>query len=894
LGHKSAELQQVLAQAESIAGGAGQSLSSAHVLLAVFTVPNLAELLLLDRRISEETILAQIERMEQEPIGTLQDLVNKAHHIARGCDHDQTNCLHLLASITKQPRSFAYQLLDRAGISIPTLRTTALRYATHGVPRRLLSMSRAMDEPMAGEAAAKGSPGESTEDLAYQSSDTLPHPAVQTGRHTGLQAAARSTTSVEQVVEDEDLVEETIAEHADRHNEDEPRWRRRQGDRRRYHRGRRATDRDEAEPSPRGDLPARDEPQIAEPSRQAPPSRAPESEPPFETDPEPRAEPSPYVLNRERFRWLTQLGRNVSHEAWYGRIDPVIGRAREVEEALDVLNKRRSNNPCLVGEPGVGKTAVAEGLAARLVDEDRARDGAPERVIIQIDVGGILAGTHLRGSLAERLRGLQDEVRRAEGRVVVFIDEIHTLIGAGGGDGAHDAANELKAALARGHFPCIGATTVKEYREHIESDPALERRFTPVHVEEPDEEATRTILAGVVPRYSEHHGVEYLPEALEAAVRMSRRYIHERHDPDKSLSVLDLAGAVARRAERRVTRRAVAEVVSRISRVPVEHLMVDDPQRLLEMETWLAERIIGQRHALTAIGETIRRNFAGFAGGRPIGSFLFLGPTGVGKTQAVKTLAEFLFGSTDALMRFDMSEYAERHALARLIGAPPGYVGHGEGGQLTESVRKRPYQVILFDEIEKSHREIWNVLLQILDEGRLTDGTGRTVDFSNTVVVLTSNLGADATRQAPERRIGFAPSDAVEAEADGAAVLEAARAAFPPELWNRIECRLAFHPLTLDQIRRVASLLVAERSGVLGRERDIAFEVTPAAIDVLIERGGFEPELGARPMRQTIAREIEARLAERILAGDVKAGDRVRVDGDSTGLVFETLDAGPV
>ncbi len=821
----SAELEQVLAQARDIAAQSGQGLSSAHVLLALYTVANLAELLLIDEQVDEERLLAHLERLEPEPPDTVARLEAKCRELADGCGQAQANCLHLLAVMARQPASFAYRLLERADVSLPALRTTALRYATNGVPQRLLQRVRA---PSADE-------GDTVETPALGGA----HRSAETHRHAERQGQAAAQRVPQ------------------------PMFERREGDRRRKTTGRRQSDRMVVVTGPR----TQTSPAAALPDEDA---------------------PSPYVLNRERFPWLTQLGRNLSHLAWLDRLDPVIGRDAEVQQAIDILHKRRSNNPCLLGDPGVGKTAIAEGIAHRLVDEEQAHGRVPQRVIVQVDVGAILAGTHLRGSLAERLRGLQDEVRRADGAVIIFIDELHTLIGAGSGDGAHDAANELKAALARGQFPCIGATTHEEFRKHIENDAALERRFTPVIVEEPDEATTRQILAGVVDRYAEHHGVTYEADAIAAAVRLGRRYLHDRRDPDRALGVLDLAGAVARRGGGTVDRRAVAEVIARTARVPLEHLMVDDPKRFLQMEAHLAERIVGQRHALAAVAETIRRNFAGFAGRRPIGSFLFLGPTGVGKTEAVKALAQFLFGTDDALLRFDMSEYLESHSLARLIGAPPGYVGFDDGGQLTEAVRKRPYQVLLFDEIEKSHRDIWNILLQVLDDGRLTDGKGRTVDFTNTVIVMTSNLGADAGEAGASRRIGFGGGEGgPDRSAFEARVLEKARTSFPPELWNRIETRLVFQPLAVDEVRAIARLILRDRSRLLVADRDIGFEADDAAIDVLIGHGGFDARLGARPMRQLIGREVEAPLAEGILAGRFVAGDRVHISARDGALTFE-------
>ncbi len=864
---RSPELEQVHREALDIAHAAGQRLSSAHLLLAMFTVPNLAELLLLERDVNEETLLACMSRLEREPPDTLDALGARSRQIARSCDADAADCLHLLAACTGQPKSFAYRLLERTGVDMQQLSETARRYATHGVPQRLLRAGAALR----------------MDDAEVQARDTLEYATlgVPVDRDTALDLPAVGGETVQAP-----SLHRTTGRHAVRRGFVEPMARHRR-DRRSENPGRRQADKQGIGGGRRrGD-------KISAPVEEAQPPSAPEPEAP-EVDDRPDDEiPSPFVLNRERFPTLTRLGRNLSHLAWLGRFDPVFGREAEIEQTLDVLHKRRSNNPCLVGEPGVGKTAIVEGVATRLAELHAQRRGsgaAPERVIIQVDMGAIMAGTHLRGALAERLRDLQDEVRGAAGRVVIFIDEIHTLVGAGGGDG-HDAANELKAALARGEFPCIGATTVDEYREGIESDPAIERRFTAVQVDEPDEAATLRIVAGVADRYAAHHGVAYAPEAIEAAVRLGRRYLHERCDPDKSLGVLDLAGAVARRQGGPVDRRAVAEVISRMARVPVEHLMVDDPQRFLEMEDRLGQHIIGQRHVLKRVAETIRRNLAGFAGGRPIGSFLFLGPTGVGKTEAVKALARFLFGSRDALVRFDMSEYLEAHSVSRLIGSPPGYVGHAEGGQLTDRIRRRPYQVVLFDEIEKSHRDVWNLLLQILDDGRLTDGRGRTVDFANTVVVMTSNLGAEAF--AVEKAVGFAPAAAVDPESRRARALDTAKAAFPPELWNRIECRLVFDPLARDEVARVARLQLADRARLLESERGITFAVSDAAITVLIDAGGYDPGLGARPMRQAIARRVETPLAEKILSGTLRRGQHVEVDAEGDRLVFAVQD-GPV
>ena len=854
-----APLEHIYEQAHDIAQQTGRDASTAHVLFALFVLPNDAERLLMDRGINEETLLASLTRFEDEPRGTYQNVRSAAAGLAADGGRSEISCLDLLASLASTPQAFAYRLLRRAGVELPTLRETALRYARDGLPTRLRTGEAAMAqlELRGSEQRAEGLPMSGFERVtaAFNALEDAEHGDDDRDTAIDLPIVGAQTVQAPSLGRQGTTSAGGGSRGADNHDK------RRHGDRRATPRGRRRSDRkkgDRGRQKKIGTSPNTAAEQIDE---------------------------GPFALPADSYPCLTQLGVNLSHRAWQDGFDPVVGRSHEIEQTIDILNKRRSNNPCLIGEPGVGKTAIVEGVASQMVAFHGESEDPPERIIVQVDVGAILAGTHLRGALAERLRGLQDEVRKAEGRVVVFIDEIHTLIGSGGGDGAHDAANELKAALARGEFPCIGATTIDEFRTHVESDAALERRFTTVTVEEPDEADTLTILQAVADRYSEHHGVEYEDDALVAAVRLGRRYLHERRDPDRALGILDLAGAVSRRAGHSVNRRAVAEVIARGAKVPVDHLMVDDPERFLQLESRLSERIIGQRHILAAIGETIRRNFAGFSGQRPIGSFLFLGPTGVGKTEAVKALAAELFGHREAMVRFDMSEFVEAHAVARLIGAPPGYVGHNDGGQLTDRIRRRPYQVVLFDEIEKSHREIWNVLLQILDDGRLTDGKGRTVDFTNTLVVMTSNLGAGAFAT-KDRRIGFAGAAESDTQAMTDRALREAKGQFPAELWNRIETRLVFHPLSRDEVHAIAHLLLVERSDLLHREREIRFSVTDAVIDFLIENGGYDQQLGARPMRQTIAREIESPLAAQILKGDIVSGGTIHIDFEDGGLVF--------
>ena len=592
---------------------------------------------------------------------------------------------------------------------------------------------------------------------------------------------------------------------------------------------------------------------------------------------------SAHALDPAEFPWLSQLGRNLTELAAAGRLDPLVGREIEVEQTLDVLGKRRTNNPLLVGEAGVGKTAIVEGVAQRMLAQ-----GLP-RLLVELDMASVLSGTQLRGSFSEKLRGIQDEVRRAEGRVVVFIDEIHTVMGAGStGEGPQDAANELKAGLGRGEFPCIGATTHDEYRKHIERDPALERRFTPVLVREPSVPDTIRILEGILPRYEQHHGVHFAGDAVEAAAALTSRYVRDRFLPDKAVAAMDLAGSRARRqGVTEVAAADVARVVAQMAGIPESRLLSGDRDRLLGLEDALSSRIVGHSETIARVARVLRRNYAGFSSRRPMGSFLFLGPTGVGKTELARGIADALFGSDQALVRLDMSECSEPTGVARLVGAAPGYVGYGEGGQLTDAVRRRPASVVVLDEIDKAHRDVLLLLLQVLEEGRLTDGRGRQVDFSSTVVVLTTNLGGfEATRSA-SGVMGFGPSETTGTREDRAA--QAARAALPPELWNRLDERLVFPALSREDLARVASLLLRQSSDRLVAERRIRFFAGDDVVEHLLVHGGFDPALGARPVRGAVQRLVEGPIAERILAGELVPGDELEVALESGALAFRRI-----
>jgi ATP-dependent Clp protease ATP-binding subunit ClpC len=622
----------------------------------------------------------------------------------------------------------------------------------------------------------------------------------------------------------------------------------------------------------------------------------------------PKAEPSPAVLPRPRRRHvststqsdsrpraryeidpklaptLTSLGRNLTLAAARGELDPVFGREAEIDRTLDVLAKRQENCPCLVGPSGVGKTSVVRGLAQRIAD---GRDvvSLDDRVVIEIDAASLLAGTGMRGALAERMAQIKAEVARLECRVVLFFDELHVILAAD-----EEAASELRVALARGEISCIGATTTEDYRRVVAADAALARRMAAIEIAELAPDEALLALERVAPGFERHHGVRFAPAAIAAAVAWSARYVPERPLPDKAVSILDMAGARARRrGGQEVTRDQIAHVLSETSGVPVERLLETDAARMLRLEQLLSGRIVGHAEALARIARVLRRNAGGFRSGRPIGSFLLLGPTGVGKTETAKAIAECLFHSPHAMTRLDLSEYAESHAIARLVGAPPGYVGHEAGGQLTEAVRKRPYQVLLLDEIEKAHLDVLEAFLQLFDDGRMTDGRGRVVDFTNVVVVMTSNLGADVSRPKVRGRIGFGDRTERDAQAYDKAVCAAARAALPAELYNRIDEVLTFAPLGRDDVAEVARRMLRSLGEDLQNARGVRLDVSDLAVGALLDGGGFDEELGARPMRRAIARLVEAPIAEMLLRGELGAGDVALVDVEGGQIVVDAV-----
>ena len=814
--------------------------SSVHLLAAVCSLAGPGRELLIARKLDEARLLSAVRASEESVADPLGDALAAARELARrrvavapGGAPMVATAIHVLLALVSNRRFAAQRVLEQCGVDVARLRAAATRVA-YGVVTPPRTTPR-VDDP---------APSATVRPMSRRNGKAVEVAWIPS---TGLaQSSSRTPVTPKVEVRPDDLDSD-------------------------------ATPRQEGALTP---TPVPVTP-VARPATAMAPAMA-----------------RPFVgfddgldLDATAFPLLSRIGRNLSAAAARGELEPVIGRTLEVERVLDVLAKRHANNPLLVGAPGVGKTSVARAVAKRLT-----ADRSPCRLLIEVQVGELLSGTGSRGSLAERIADLRAELVRAEGRVVLFIDEVHELFGGA----AEEALGELKAALAAGQFPLLGATSPEQQRKAIDNDPALARRFSVVEIDAPSEAEAKALLASVCERLSVHHHARYSEEAIAQAIGWSVRYLPGRALPDKAIAILDLAGArvsrrsrthehgakAVRRRDADVDSRAVAEVVSEMAAVPVERLLESDGERMLKLETLMAERVVGHPAACSRIAAVLRRNAAGLRGRRPIGSFLLLGPTGVGKTETAKAIAELLFHSPDAMTRLDMSEYSEAHAVARLVGAPPGYVGHEAGGNLTEAVRKRPYQVLLLDEIEKAHRDVLESFLQVFDEGRLTDGRGRTADFTNTVIVLTSNLGAEEMLRAQsERKVGFAAS-VVTTDGDrlGEVALRAARAALPPELYNRLDEILFFAPLGRDDVRAIARRLLSQLAGSLAM-RGVTLNYEEGVVDVLMATGGFEPALGARPMRRAIARCVEAPLADLILRGDFPPGSTAMLRVDANGAV---------
>ncbi|MDY6867535.1 MAG: AAA family ATPase [Chloroflexota bacterium] len=649
-----------------------------------------------------------------------------------------------------------------------------------------------------------------------------------------------------------------------------------------------------------------------------------------------------------RYRTLEKYSRDLTKMAHEGKLDPVIGRDAEILRLIQILCRRTKNNPVFIGEAGVGKTAIVEGLSQKIATND-----VPEilmgKKVVSLDLGSMIAGSRFRGEFEERLKAAIEEIQRSDGEIILFIDELHTVVGAGAAQGAMDASNMLKPALARGDLQCIGATTLDEYHKHIEKDAALERRFAPVYVEEPSVDDTIDMLRGLRDRYEAHHKVTFSDEALTQAAKLSARYVTERRLPDKAIDLIDEAAAKLRvalyslpdelkekkseidrllkeeeqagverdyeRAARMKSERIrieeefnterdkweqehkldevvdvddIAEVINQWTGIPVSQMMEDEKDKLLKMEERIHERLVNQSKAVEAVADAIRRARSGLKDPRrPIGSFIFIGPSGVGKTELAKALAEFMFDDEEALVRIDMSEYREQHTVSRLFGAPPGYVGYEEGGQLTEAVRRRPYRVILFDEIEKAHPEVWNALLQILDDGRLTDGQGRVVDFRNTVLIMTSNLGTEYVTKGGT--LGFLGSSGEGDQANQEKIEKALKNAFRPEFLNRIDEIILFSSLSKEDMKKIVALQMEDIRSRLG-EHDLKVELTEAAVDWLANEG-YDSAFGARPLKRALQKHIESPLSISLLSGEFTAGDTVVVDIEDSEVVFQKKEA---
>lgn len=860
----SPEVDSIIARARHLAEDRGEEATTAHLLLAMVTEsePSTAGIFVRETLELKETELRNAMRlMGSERYGFIDQVVRRARSLAQraglgGRRKSRINGLHLLRALASEPESAANKCLVKVGFDTSAVGIAALAGLTGGGKKGLASASRNVRQaPTATTLRAyrrapeqvldRGTPAESPSPRAGSPSES---------------SSPRPRRTLKPLINEGQKITSESIRAEQRRAEKLPR----------LGIARTCTGRQSGPSSgTSGHKPADDkswlqklnERKVAEPNRSI---------------------ASQLTGGEDDQRpLLERLGRDLSAAAAQGELDPLVGRELELDRVIDALNRRRGNVPCVVGEPGVGKTAVAEGLALRLHSgEARGLDG---RTIVQINVGDLIAGTGVRGALAERITQLRDEIAALEGEVVLFLDEIHSLLAATGG-ASGEGAQELRSAMAGGEFPCILATTPDAFRRYIEQDPGFERRLTRIDIEEPTLDESLKIINAGAERYAEHHQVDFTPEALEASVRLTHRYMTERRLPDKAFAVIDLAGArTQRQGLSATTIEAVTEVVAELTGVPVERLAATDAERLLHLEERLATRVIGHEKNIRRLAEALRRNAAGLGGARPVGSFLLLGPTGVGKTETARALAKELFPGGGGMSRFDMSELAEAHSVARLVGAPPGYVGHEAGGQLTEAVRARPYQVVLLDEIEKAHPRVHMLLLQILEDGRLTDGRGRTVDFTHTVVIMTSNLGVGA---ASKSSIGFASKGAT---ADrGEATIQAARETLPPELWNRFDEVMYFPALTEDQVAEIARLLLCQTADRLMEEKGIRLEFDDSIVELLLASGGYDPTLGARPMRRAVQRLVEAPLAEAVLRGQAREGGLLALTAGPEGVRAET------
>jgi ATP-dependent Clp protease ATP-binding subunit ClpC len=867
-------------QADIVARATGRSTGSVHYLVAMFVVECQARDLLAETGIDDKAVLDTFERMveREDAPDALSEVNRQSARLAESVGLTETTSTVLLASLLRVRGALACRVLERAGVNVPGLRAKVIGQVTLDQDRGLTGQRAAVRPPEPRQGEPRPLDGRATEPrpgdhrLGPQGIPTGQMPRVEPGPKLPVRTQPPGNNP---------LPLPNLSGSGLGHAAPHP-----------------ATP---GHPGPiqQGNTPG---PANQAPMPHANPAPAPAAGAHGPQNPAQHAATPPpqravlaadaagtqavFRLDSGEYPTLCEVGRNLTEAALRGEIDPIIGRDGIIDAVIDILLMRHANNPCLIGEAGVGKTAVAEGLALKLAGNMQQYGRLGAAVVIEIPVSALVAGTALRGAFSERMRKLRDEVAKADGQAIVFIDEIHTLMGAGTGDGPLDAANDLKSALSRGRFPLIGATTRAEYKRHIESDPAMDRRFQVVEVPEPSAAEAVLILAGISAIYGKHHAVAYHHDALVSAVHLAKRFITDRCLPDKAIAVIDRAGAQAHRAGRdQVQVDDVARAVHVLTGVPMERLLADERGRIRDLAADLKARIVGHDLALDKVAKRVQRNYAGFSGERPLASFLFAGAPGVGKSETARALAEALFVSGDALVRFDMSEYAEAHTVSRLLGSPPGYVGHGQAGLLAQALQKRPYRVLLFDEVDRAAQEVQALLLQLLDAGRVTDNQGHVVDVRNCILVLTTNLGAEILTAGRRRPIGFGASElpaALEARDEVGraaleqAVLERARTTIAPELWSRIDESLVFHPLDLASARLVALRTIRLGAERLYEARLIRYDVDDAVVDLVLE-GGLDPALGVRPLRSKIESLVESFVTDCILDGLLKPGAEVRL-----------------
>ncbi|MEN9580689.1 MAG: hypothetical protein RJA70_3698 [Pseudomonadota bacterium] len=814
------ELVLLRKQAEEWALNRRERVTSAHLLAAIADLPGVASDLLRERGLSAEALLKAARTSTDDDADPIRGAVQRAREVATSLRASEPGALHLLVALLGARRCAGYRVLDQFGVDVARLRVTATNAGLEGLGRRRV-VARTEESNEREERGARGA--------------QAPHAAMQQAPRTNRAVTVSLTPKPVPIT-------------------------------------RRPTSDPRAEELP--EAPGL-QPEVALAVAALEQKDTEQKDPgAFKNTRRKRSSKhARFVLDARNFKLLNSIGRNLTLAAANGELQPVVGRDAEVDQVLDVLAKREGHNPCLVGVSGVGKTSIVHGVAQRIARG--AESSLDERVIVEVFTSELLAGTGVRGSLAQRVSDLKKEVQAAEGRVVLFFDEAHQLFSA---DAGEELAAELKRALGASELPCIGATTPADFQRCFEADPTLLRRFSRLDIEEPDRLRALEILESLAPGFERHHQVRFTAEALQHAVDWSARYITGRALPDKAIALIDLAGARARRrGASEVRSDEIAELVSETAQVPVERLLESDGERLLNLERTLATRVVGHSAHLQRMARIIRRNAAGLGANRPIGTFLLLGPTGVGKTESAKAIAAVLFGSEQAMTRLDLSEYSEAHAVARLIGAPPGYVGHEAGGQLTEAVRRRPYQVLLFDEIEKAHTDVLETFLPLFDEGRLTDGRGRTVDFTKTVIILTSNIGAREAIESGARRLGFGPREGVQVAQAGTSerVIAVAREQLSPEFFNRLDEVLVFGGLARAEVEEIARRLLQQLTDTVYAQRGVELRIEPCVVNLLLTEGGFDSALGARPMKRAIARHVEAPLAEALLSERVRSGDFV-------------------